>query len=93
VVELLMKFIDNRPAKVHDELSTKRDYDESPSYSAEIVERGEVVLPAPGHACMGDEVRVSAALALSTSLSPPGLVLGFSATLDLFLVSRFLGLA
>jgi len=93
VVDLLERLTDGGPAKVRDELSAKCEYDESPSDSAEIVERGEDVLPAPGRECMSNEVRVFAAFMSSTSLNPLPLVLGFLETLDLFLVSRFSGLA
>ena len=58
-----------------------------------MVERGEDVLPAPGRACMSNEVRVFAAFISSTSLNPLPLALGFLVTLVLFLVSRFSGLA
>ena len=58
-----------------------------------MVERGDDVLPAPGRECMSNEVRVFAAFISSTSLSPLALVLGFLVGLDLFLASRFSGLA
>ena len=91
--ELLERLTEEGPAKVRDELSAKCEYDESPSDSAEIVERGEDVLPAPGRECMSNEVRVFAAFISSTSLGPLALVLDFLAALDRFLVSRFSGLA
>ena len=93
MAELLDRFTDEGPAKVRGGPSVKWEYDESPSDRAEMVERGEDVLPAPGRECMSSEVRVLAAFISSTSLNPLALVLGFLAALDLFLVSRFSGLA
>lgn len=90
--ELLERLTEEGPGKVREELSAKWEYDESPSDKAEMVERGEEVLPAPGRECISNEVRVFAAFTSSTSLKPLALVLGFLVTLGFFLVSRFSGL-